>query len=221
MLYSLSERLAEWRKVKDKKANIAVGTRSAIFAPLENIGLIVIDEEQEYTYKSSSSPRFHARDLAKIRCVENNALLLMCSATPSIESYYYASEGRYSLETLDERFGNAKLPDVIKADMNKEESAGNFSGYSSVLLNEIQYNLNNGQQSIILLNRRGYNTFVMCMSCREVIKCPNCSILSTYHSANKRLMCIFKWCKYCGTCANSDICLFILDFPPFRKPFRK
>ncbi len=190
---SLSERLAEWRKVKEKKANIAVGTRSAVFAPLENIGLIVIDEEQEYTYKSSSSPRFHARELAKIRCVENNALLLMCSATPSIESYYFASKGRYSLETLDERFGNAKLPDVITVDMNKEENAGNFSGYSSVLLNEIQYNLNNGQQSIILLNRRGYNTFVMCMNCREVIKCPNCSISLTYHSANKRLM-----CHYCG-----------------------
>ena len=190
---SLSERLAEWRKVKEKKANIAVGTRSAIFAPLENIGLIVIDEEQEYTYKSSSSPRFHARDLAKIRCVENNALLLMCSATPSIESYYFASEGRYSLETLDERFGNARLPEVIKVDMNDEENSGNFSGYSSVLLNEIQYNLNNGQQSIILLNRRGYNTFVMCMNCREVIKCPNCSISMTYHSANHRLM-----CHYCG-----------------------
>ena len=190
---SLSERLEEWRKVKDKKANIAVGTRSAVFAPLENIGLIVIDEEQEYTYKSASTPRFHARELAKIRCVENNALLLMCSATPSIESYYFASEGRYSLETLDERYGTAKLPEVIKVDMNKEENSGNFSGYSSVLLEEIQNNLNNGQQSIILLNRRGYNTFVMCRECREVIQCPNCSISLTYHSANHRLM-----CHYCG-----------------------
>ena len=190
---SLSERLEEWRKVKDKKANIAVGTRSAVFAPLENIGLIVIDEEQEYTYKSASTPRFHARELAKIRCVENNALLLMCSATPSIESYYFASEGRYSLETLNERYGTAKLPEVIKVDMNKEENEGNFSGYSSVLLKEIQFNLNNGQQSIILLNRRGYNTFVMCMGCRKVIQCPNCSISMTYHSANHRLM-----CHYCG-----------------------
>ena len=190
---SLSERLSEWRKVKDKKANIAVGTRSAIFAPLENIGLIVIDEEQEYTYKSSSSPRFHARNLAKIRCVDNNALLLMCSATPSIESYFFAKEGRYALETLNERYGTATLPDVIKVDMTTEENAGNFSGYSSILLNEIQYNLNNNQQSIILLNRRGYNTFVMCMNCREVIKCPNCSISLTYHSANHRLM-----CHYCG-----------------------
>ena len=117
----------------------------------------------------------------------------MCSATPSVESYYFAKEGRYALETLNERYGTATLPDVIKVDMTTEENAGNFSGYSSVLLNEIQYNLNNNQQSIILLNRRGYNTFVMCMNCREVIKCPNCSISLTYHSANHRLM-----CHYCG-----------------------
>lgn len=190
---SLSKRLEEWKRVKNGEANIAVGTRSAIFAPLENIGLIVIDEEQEYTYKSSSNPRFHARDLAKIRCNHNNCLLLLASATPSIESYYFAQQGRYSLETLTSRYGKAKLPHVITADMNIEQQQGNNSGYSSILLEAIDDNLEHGHQSIVLLNRRGHNTFVSCRMCREVISCPNCSISLTYHSANNRLM-----CHYCG-----------------------
>lgn len=190
---SLSERLNEWKRVKNKEANIAVGTRSAIFAPLSDIGLIVIDEEQEYTYKSASAPRFHARDLAKIRCAYNNALLLMSSATPSVESFYFANENRYSLETLDKRYGTARLPEVITVDMNEEVYRGNMSGYSSVLLEALYDNLNHGHQSIILLNRRGYNTFISCMSCREVITCPNCSISLTFHTANQRLM-----CHYCG-----------------------
>lgn len=190
---SLSKRLEEWKRVKNGEANIAVGTRSAIFAPLKNIGLIVIDEEQEYTYKSSASPRFHARDLAKVRCGINNCLLLLSSATPSIESYYFAQQGRYSLETLTARYGKAKLPHVITADMNIEVQQGNTSGYSSVLLEAIDDNLKYGHQSIILLNRRGHNTFVSCRMCREVISCPNCSISLTYHSANNRLM-----CHYCG-----------------------
>lgn len=190
---SLSDRLKEWKRVKNGEATIAVGTRSAIFAPLSDIGLIVIDEEQEYTYKSSATPRFHARDLAKIRCAENNALLLLSSATPSVESFYFAQENRYSLETLDKRYGTAQLPNVITADMNRELQQGNTSGYSSVLLEAIQDNLNQNQQSIILLNRRGYNTFVSCMECREVVSCPNCSISLTFHSANHRLM-----CHYCG-----------------------
>ena len=190
---SLSKRLEEWKRVKNGEANIAVGTRSAIFAPMENIGLIVIDEEQEYTYKSSSVPRFHARDLAKIRCSYNNCLLLLSSATPSVESYYYAQQGRYSLETLTSRYGKAKLPYVITVDMNIEQQQGNMSNYSSVLLEAIDDNLEHGHQSIILLNRRGHNTFVSCRQCREVISCPNCSISLTYHSANNRLM-----CHYCG-----------------------
>lgn len=190
---SLSKRLEEWKRVKNGEATIAVGTRSAIFAPMENIGLIVIDEEQEYTYKSSSVPRFHARDLAKIRCSYNNSLLLLSSATPSVESYYYAQQGRYSLETLTSRYGKAKLPYVITVDMNLEQQQGNMSNYSSVLLEAIDDNLEHGHQSIILLNRRGHNTFVSCRQCREVISCPNCSISLTYHSANNRLM-----CHYCG-----------------------
>lgn len=190
---SLSKRLEEWKRVKNGEANIAVGTRSAIFAPLENIGLIVIDEEQEYSYKSAKTPRFHARELAKLICAYNNCMLVLSSATPSLESYYFAEQGRYSLETLGSRYGNARLPNIITADMNIEQQRGNLSGYSSVLLESLEENLSSGRQSIILLNRRGHNTFVSCRSCSEVISCPNCSISLTYHSANNRLM-----CHYCG-----------------------
>ncbi len=190
---SLSKRLEEWKRVKNGEATIAVGTRSAIFAPLHNIGLIVMDEEQEYTYKSSASPRFHARDLAKFRCGYHKALLVLSSATPSVESFYHAQNGRYSLHTLGARYGKAQLPHVITADMNLEMQQGNTSGYSSVLLEAMEDSLSEGHQAILLLNRRGHNTFVSCRVCKEVISCPNCSISLTYHSDNNRLM-----CHYCG-----------------------
>ncbi len=190
---SLVKRLEEWKRIKSGEATIAVGTRSAIFAPLDKIGLIVIDEEQEYTYKSSAAPRFHARDLAKFRCNENKCLLVLSSATPSVESFSFAQSGRYGLETLRTRYGKAKLPHVITVDMNTEAAQGNNSGYSTVLTEELRTNLYTGQQSILLLNRRGYNTFIACRSCNEVISCPHCSISLTYHSANGRLM-----CHYCG-----------------------
>lgn len=190
---SMGERLDEWKRVKKGIAKIAVGTRSAVFAPFEDIGLIIMDEEQEYTYKSESAPRFHARDIAKLRCFEHNSLLLLSSATPAIESFYSAERGVYSLSKLTKRYGKAQLPDVIVADMNEEKQLGNSTGFSSVLLDSIEENLRNGEQSIILLNRRGYNTFVTCKTCKEVVTCPNCSISLTYHSANNRLM-----CHYCG-----------------------
>lgn len=190
---SLGERLDEYKRVKRGFAKIAVGTRSAVFAPFDNLGLIVMDEEQEHTYKSEQKPRFHARDVAKFRCANENALLLLSSATPDVESYYYAKSGRYSLFTLRNRFGTATLPQVIVADMNIETEGGNTTGISSVLLEAIEENLKNKKQSIILLNRRGYNTFATCRSCKETVTCPNCSISLTYHSANNRLM-----CHYCG-----------------------
>ncbi len=190
---SMGERLDEWKRVRKGIAKIAVGTRSAVFAPFENIGLIIMDEEQEYTYKSESTPRFHAREVAKLRCVEHNALLLLSSATPAIESFYNAENGKYSLCRLTKRYGNAKLPNVIVADMNEEKLAGNNTGFSSILIDSIAENLRNGEQSILLLNRRGFNTFVTCSDCKEVVTCPNCSISLTYHSANNRLM-----CHYCG-----------------------
>ncbi len=189
----LGERLEQWRRVRDGRADIAVGTRSAVFAPLKDIGLIVMDEEQEYSYKSSASPRFHARDVAKFRCNENNCTLLLSSATPSVESYQYALSGRYSCCRLDKRYGTASLPHVITVDMNREQDQGNRSGFSSILLEALEENLKAGQQSILLLNRRGHNTFIACRECGEVISCPNCSISLTYHSANHRLM-----CHYCG-----------------------
>lgn len=190
---SMGERLDEWKRVKKGIAKIAVGTRSAVFAPFEDIGLIIMDEEQEYTYKSESAPRFHARDIAKLRCFEHNSLLLLSSATPSVESYYNAENGVYSLDKLTKRYGKAELPDVIVADMNTEIERGGNLNFSSVLLESIEENLQIGEQSIILLNRRGYNTFVTCKTCQEVVTCPNCSISLTYHSANNRLM-----CHYCG-----------------------
>ncbi len=190
---SVGERLDEWKRVKNGYAKIAVGTRSAVFAPFEDIGLIIMDEEQEYTYKSESSPRFHTRDVAKYRCSKHNCLLLLASATPSVESFYNCHKGRYSINRLTTRYGNARLPKVIIADMNEEQQRGNFSGIGSVLLTAIEKNLENGRQSIILLNRRGHNTFVSCKKCNEVMSCPNCSISLTYHSDNNRLM-----CHYCG-----------------------
>ncbi len=190
---SLGERLNEWKRVKSGRARIAIGTRSAVFAPIDKLGLIIMDEEQEHTYKSESSPRYHARDVAKFRCKENSCMLLLSSATPSIESFYMANRGAYSLFTLRNRYGPARLPQVLVADMNIEQEQGNKSVISSVLLKNLRDNLDEGKQSILLLNRRGYNTFAACRKCKEVVTCPNCSISLTYHSANNRLM-----CHYCG-----------------------
>ena len=190
---SVGERADEWKRVKNGDADIAIGTRSAVFAPFENLGLIIMDEEQEYTYKSDSSPRFHARDIAKFRCKQNNTLLVLASATPSIESYYMALNGRYSLNTISKRYGQANLPKVKIVDLNEEINKGNNSAFSEILIKELVENLQNNKQSIILMNRRGYNTFASCRACSEVLTCPNCSISLTYHSANGRLM-----CHYCG-----------------------
>ena len=190
---SVGERADEWKRVKNGDADIAIGTRSAVFAPFENLGLIIMDEEQEYTYKSDSSPRFHARDIAKFRCKQNNTLLVLASATPSIESYYMALNGRYSLNTISRRYGQANLPKVKIVDLNEEINKGNNSAFSEILIKELVENLQNHKQSIILMNRRGYNTFASCRACNEVLTCPNCSISLTYHSANGRLM-----CHYCG-----------------------
>ena len=196
---SLGERLDEFKRVKKGLASIAIGTRSAVFAPFENIGLIIMDEEQEHTYKSEGKPRFHARELAKFRTSYNNSLLVLASATPSVETYYNAKSGKYHIATLTKRFGTATLPDVLVADMNEEVSLGNSSQFSSLLLENIEQNLNEKKQTILLLNRRGHNTFVTCRNCRETVSCPNCSISMMYHSANNRLM-----CHYCGHSIKYD-----------------
>ncbi len=207
---SLGERLDEYKRVKKGIAKIVIGTRSAVFAPFENIGLIIMDEEQEYSYKSESNPRYHAREIAKFRCGQSNGLLVLSSATPSVETFYYAQNSRYSINVLPKRYGTATLPDIVIADMNTEMQNGNTSGFSEVLLQNLEYNLEHGRQSILLLNRRGHNTFVTCRFCGEPVTCPNCSISLTYHSKNNRLMC--HYCGYsvpytdeCPTCHSKNL----------------
>lgn len=196
---SLGERYDEYKRVSRNEAKIVVGTRSAVFAPVNNLGLIVIDEEQDSAYKSERTPRYHARDIAKFRCAYNKALLLLVSATPSVETYSNAVKGKYSLFELEERYGNATLPDIVTVDMKQEIKSGNKSPISSVLKELIQKNLDNSKQTILLINRRGYNTFIACNECGHVITCPNCSISLTYHSYNNRLM-----CHYCGYSKQLD-----------------
>lgn len=189
---SLAQRMDEWKRVRDGEAQIALGTRSAIFAPFDRLGLVIIDEEQEYTYKSGNSPRFHARDAARFRCGYNKALLVLASATPSIETYYNATEGgRYDYQVLTQRYGNAILPDVEKIDISQMDIKDGI--ISPRLYQALRDNLESGRQSILLNNRRGFNTFVSCRACNGVITCPNCSVSMTYHSDNRRLM-----CHYCG-----------------------
>ncbi|MBQ8014787.1 MAG: primosomal protein N' [Clostridia bacterium] len=190
---SVRERLEQWKRVKNGEAKIIIGTRSAVFAPAENLGLIIIDEEQEHTYKSEQTPRYDAIDVAKYRAAFNKCLLLLASATPSVESYAAAQSGRYELSTLSKRYGSAVLPEVVTVDMRSEPKATGSKAISQTLYEYLKETLENGRQSILLINRRGFHTFAACNSCGEVICCPHCSISMTYHSANNRLM-----CHYCG-----------------------
>ncbi len=194
---SAGERIDEWKRVKNGDAKIAIGTRSAVFAPFDNLGLIVMDEEQEHTYKSEMSPRYHARDIARFRCAHNNALLVLASATPSVETYTNAMSGRYGFVKLHERYGKAVLPQVVTIDVSQTKGA-----ISNELYNALEECLNDNKQAILLMNRRGFNTFASCGACKTVLTCPNCSISLTYHNANKRLM-----CHYCGHSQSyTDIC---------------
>ena len=170
---SLGQRLDEYKRIKRGDADIVIGTRSAIFAPLTDIGLIVIDEEGERSYKSDSSPRYIAHDIAKRRCAEHGSVLLLASATPSIESYYLAEKGLYRLLELKNRYSSNPLPEVTIADMNEERMSGNVSEFSRILADEVNYNLENGEQSILLLNRRGYHTIISCCDCYQPLYCPN------------------------------------------------
>ncbi len=190
---SVGQRMDEWKRVRAGQATIAVGTRSAVFAPLENIGLIVMDEEQEHTYKSESTPRFHARDIARFRAAYHGALLVMASATPSVESYTMAIQGRYSLYKLSGRYGPAVMPSVETVDLREQRDAGETGAIIAPLREAIGQTLEAGQQAVLLHNRRGYHTFITCRDCGHVLTCPNCSISMTYHSANGRMM-----CHYCG-----------------------
>ena len=179
---SQGERLDAYMKIRRGEADLVIGTRSAIFAPVQNLGLIIIDEEQEHTYKSDNNPKYHARDIARFRSAKANSLLLLASATPSIESYKKAVDGNYTLIELTQRYGNAKLPSVELADMREEIRAGNNSALSMPLLDGIGTALHKNEQSILFLNRRGYHNFVSCASCGTAIVCPNCSVSMTHHT---------------------------------------
>lgn len=190
---SMGERYDEWKRISQGKVKVVIGTRSAVFAPLENLGLIIIDEEQEHTYKSEMNPRYNAKEVARFRCAYNNSFLLLASATPSVETFAKAKGGQMLLCELKERFGKAILPDVYTVDMSNKSLTSGFFSISNPLADEIEKNLQNKEQTILLVNRRGYNTFVVCSDCKTVVTCPKCSISMTYHSANNRLM-----CHYCG-----------------------
>lgn len=188
------ERYDEWKRLRAGKARLAIGTRSAVFAPVNDLGLVIIDEEQEETYKSENSPRYHARDVAKFRCVQAKCLLLLGSATPELVTRYQAAIGKYAYFSLPKRYNEQALPEVKVVDMKRELRRGNTGSISSFLREEIQSNIERGEQSILFLNRRGAHKLVSCGECGYTYKCPRCSISLTYHSANGRLMC--HYCAY-------------------------
>ena len=179
---SAGERYDAWRRVREGRCDVVIGTRSAVFAPVKNLGLIVIDEEQEHTYKSDTSPKYLAHDAARKRCADSGALLLLSSATPSLASYYKAKAGIYTLVELRKRYGRASLPEVSIVDMRRELMRGNSTVYSKELIDRLAQMKQRGGQAILFLNRRGYNSVVTCRSCGENLKCPNCTVSLTYHS---------------------------------------
>ncbi len=208
---SVGEKLDAWKRIESGMADIVIGTRSAVFAPTPNLGLIVIDEEQESSFKSDMSPKYHARDIARFRCAKSDALMLLASATPSVESFYRAKEGRYTLVTMKNRYGKASLPNVVIHDMKPEPAYIGEAGEGAVpcmigktLDSELKTNLQNGEQSILFINRRGYHAMLTCRSCGQPMVCPNCSVSLTYHkhSSLYRRKNGEMVCHYCGYTAD-------------------
>lgn len=195
---SSGERYDAYLRALEGEAKVVIGTRSAVFAPVKNLGLIIIDEEQEQTYKSDQNPKYHARDIARYRCAAEKALMLLASATPSLESYQKATEGKYTLIKLKNRYGGAKLPTVTIADMRDEAQGGNVSPLGRFLTDELCKTQSEGEQSILFLNRRGYNTFVSCRKCGEALSCPNCSVSMTYHTRRGTYDEGYLACHFCG-----------------------
>ena len=193
---SAGERLDSHLRILSGEASIVVGTRSAVFAPVPNLGLIVMDEEQEHTYKSDQDPKYHARDIARFRCASENALMLLASATPSLESYQKAVEGKYTLITMKQRYGNARLPDVHIVDMRGEPAQGQLSPLGETLVKELARVHGEGNQSVLFLNRRGYSHQTVCRSCGHAVTCPRCSVAMNYHvkrfGGEGELVC--HWC---------------------------
>ena len=195
---SSGERYDSYMRIKSGEADLVVGTRSAVFAPVHDLGLIIIDEEHESTYKSDTSPKYHARDIARFRCAHNGAVMLLSSATPSLESFTKAREGKYKLVKLTERYGSAQLPEVKIYDMRNEAKTGNTSPVGLLLREQMREVADRGEQSILFLNRRGYNTSVSCRSCMQTLTCPNCSISLNYHTKKGNYDDGFLFCHFCG-----------------------
>lgn len=189
------ERFDAYRRIRRGEVDVVLGTRSAIFSPLERLALIVIDEEQEHTYKSDMSPKYAARDAARFRCGQSGALLLLSSATPSVETYYRAKKGIYTLVELKNRFGGAELPTVTISDMRTEGDGAEFKILGEELSKELLRNFEEGHQSMLFLNRRGYSSFLMCRKCGQALLCPHCSVALTYHIGARGG---FLVCHYCG-----------------------
>lgn len=190
---STGERYDSWKRVKSGACTVVVGTRSAVFAPVEDLGLLIIDEEQDSAYRSEQSPRYHARDVAKYLIARSKGLLVLGSATPSVESYYAGKQGRYPIFTLSERFMGTPMPQVTVADLRGEARRGNIGSIGAVLEEALAKNLAEGRQSILFLNRRGNSRTIGCPQCGWVPECPSCTSTLTYHSVNSRAM-----CHYCG-----------------------
>lgn len=204
------ERYDEWKRVRDGQASVVIGTRSAVFAPLPDPGLIILDEEQEGSYQSESMVRYHAREVAKFRCTQHKGLLVLGSATPAIESRYAAETGQYHLFTLTQRYNAHPLPQVFLADMRQELRRGNATGLSAKLREELEENLARGEQTILFLNRRGNSRMALCSDCGEAPTCPRCSVHLTYHSANGRLMCHYcgysvPYSRHCPSCGSDTV----------------
>ncbi len=209
---SKGERIDAFRRIKRGDVDLVIGTRSAVFAPICDIGMIVIDEEHEHTYKSESDPKYHARDVASYICGKSNALLLLASATPSLESYYKAKRGIYTLISLKERYGGVKLPDAVIVDMREELRLGNTSPISERLVKSLEGVYEREEQAILFLNRRGYSSQVSCKGCGDVITCPRCSVSLTYHSSEGGGKMLCHLCGYtssvphtCPSCGGDNL----------------
>ena len=190
---SAGERYDQWKRIRDGSANVVVGTRSAVFAPCKNLGLLILDEEQEHSYKSENTPRYSAKEVALWRGIKEKCLVLMGSATPSVETMYHAKTGTYGLYTLPDRFNGRSLPKVEIVDMRRQLQQGNDLSVSYDLQDAIGQTMEAGKQTILFLNRRGNARALVCVDCRQTPECPRCNARLTYHSANERLM-----CHYCG-----------------------
>lgn len=203
---SIGERHDEWERIRSGNAKIIIGARSAIFAPIENLGIIIIDEEHDNSYKSETTPKYNAKEVAKYLAKENKCPLVLGSATPDITTFYNSQNGKIELLELTKRANNSSLPKVKIVDLKQELANGNRSMFSMELYNSIEENLKNKMQTILFLNRRGFSTFIMCRDCGYTVKCKNCDISLTYHSYEKKLK-----CHYCGheenivtTCPNCN-----------------